>query len=267
MKKQITTPEISPWDDVTAEESTGAIEPPVTEAVKPKLTKPQPKTESAEALFDLEGLMNDFPTATDLERFVYDRTGIVLQLKGRANKLKYQVAMDVLNGAEVDAAFVGGDNPYIDKTDMIPTEELKPVPARDSSLPSLEEEQNNFLIRTMIHPDPDLRAEGKKVECIFRKYKNGMISYEIIGPIEPRATGEKLDKYGRTRPEIIRMIDPRTGEQVVVRKDGTLTPHGRNLRAMLQTMRVNNSNFWDVWIDREFAELQGGTLYNPWAVD
>jgi hypothetical protein len=267
MKKQPSTPETSPWDDVAPEETTGAVQPPQAETPRPVRPKPQARPEAVEALFDLEGLMNDFPTATDLERFVYDRTGIALQLKGRANKLKYQVAMDVLNGVEVDAAFLGEDNPYIDKTDMIPVEELKPVPARDPSLPDPSEEQNNFLIRTMVHPDTDLRAEGKKVECIFKKYRNGMISYEIIGPIEPRATGEKLDKYGRTRPEIIRMIDPRTGEQVVVRKDGTLTPHGRNLRAMMQKMRVNSSNFWDVWIDREFVTLEGGSLNNPWAVD
>ena len=52
--------------------------------------------------------MTDFPTAKELERFVYDETGIVLNLKGRANKLKYQVAMDVLNGVEVDQKFIGG---------------------------------------------------------------------------------------------------------------------------------------------------------------
>ena len=46
--------------------------------------------------FDLEGLMTDFPTARDLERFVFDETGVVLNLKGRANKLKYQIAMDAL---------------------------------------------------------------------------------------------------------------------------------------------------------------------------
>ena len=263
-KPNPSTPEPSPWDDVQEEATVPAVAPVEPKAPK---TRPQARTEASAALFDLEGLMNDFPTATDLERFVYDRTGIILQLKGRANKLKYQVAMDVLNGVEVDPVFVGGDNPYIDRTDLVPTEDIRPTPPRDSTLPDPGDEQNNFLVRTMVHPDPDLRAEGKKVDCIFRKYKNGMISYEILGPIEPRPTGEKIDKYGRTRPEIVRMIDPRTGEQVVTRKDGTLTPMGRNLRAMLQKMRVNTSNFWDVWVDREFAELSGGTLNNPWAVD
>ena len=30
--------------------------------------------------FDMEGLMTDFPTAKELEKFVYDRTGVVLNL-------------------------------------------------------------------------------------------------------------------------------------------------------------------------------------------
>ena len=40
--------------------------------------------------FDMEGLMTDFPNATELQKFVYDQTGIVLNLKGRANRIKYQ---------------------------------------------------------------------------------------------------------------------------------------------------------------------------------
>ena len=69
-----------------------------------------PTNKSVDPQFDIDGLMTDFPTATELERFVYDQTGIVLNLKGRANKLKYQVAMDVLNGVEVDPIFTGSDN-------------------------------------------------------------------------------------------------------------------------------------------------------------
>jgi len=53
----------------------------------------------SEPLYDLEGLMTDFPTARELEKFVFDQTGHVLNLKGRSNKFKYQTAMDVLNGA------------------------------------------------------------------------------------------------------------------------------------------------------------------------
>ena len=216
--------------------------------------------------FDIEGLMTDFPTAKDLERFVFDETGIVLNLKGRANKLKYQVAMDALNGVEVDTKFLGGENPYIDKAEMIPVEELKPEPDRDPTLPDEDQMQNFFVSNFIPHPDSEFRARNKKVMCKFRKYKNGMISYEVLGTIEPRSIGEKLDKWGKTRPEIMTWVDPRTGEQTIQRADGSLTPMGRNLRAVMQKLRVNNSSHWAVWIDRDFVSADGAELNNPWEI-
>ena len=93
-----------------------------------------------------------------------------------------------------------------------------------------------------------------------------MISYEITGPLDLMPHGEKQDKFGRIRPEIIKWIDPRTGEQVLARRDGTLTPLGRNLKAIMQKMSVNNSNQWNIWIDREFVAMEGGALRNPWDV-
>jgi hypothetical protein len=41
------------------------------------------------------------------------------------------------------------------------------------------------------------------MDVVFRKYKNGMISYEVEGPIEPRPVGEKIDKFGRSIVEIL----------------------------------------------------------------
>ena len=79
--------------------------------------------------------------------------------------------------------------------------------------------------------------------------------------------GTKLDKYGRERPEIIKWVDPRTGEQIVVRQDGSMTPQGRKLRALMQTFRVNKSNQWDVWVDREFVSLNDNIALNPWDLD
>jgi hypothetical protein len=34
----------------------------------------------------------------------------------------------------------------------------------------------------------------------------------------------------------------------------------------MQTLRINNSNWWDTWIDREFVSLEGGELRNPWDI-
>jgi len=268
--QKTTTPTPDPWDQGTAEAA------PAAETAKPsKKNKTEwivtPEVPAAQAPasmnaadYDLEGLMSDFPTAKELERFVFDETGVVLNLKGRANKLKYQIAMDVLNGQEVDAKFIGNDNPYIEKGDLIPVDPIKDEPARDPSLPARTNTQNLFVCNVVPHPNFNMRAQDKKVSCIFRKYKNGAISYQVLGPIEPMPYGEKIDKYGRSRPEVIKMIDPRTGEQVAVREDGTMTPQGKKLRAMMQTFRVNNGNQWDVWIDREFVSLDDSVKNNPW---
>jgi hypothetical protein len=264
MNKKIPSNEPNPWTDVPVEPG---AEPTVEDTTTPArraaelIRSPEPAEQPD---FDMEGLMSDFPTATALERFVYDETGIVLNLKGRANKLKYQVAMDVLNGVEVDAKFLGSENPYVDKAEMVPHEELKPIPARDATLPEHDQIQNTFFSPFIPHPDAEMRAQDHKVGCVFRKYRNGMISYEVLGPLDTVAVGEKVDKFGRMRPEIIKWIDPRTGEQVMVRADGSLTPMGRNLRAIMQKFRVNESNAWNVWVDREFAEMESATLNNPW---
>lgn len=239
----------------------------IAETVEP-VTAPQKPQSISNADYDLEGLMTDFPTAKDLERFVFDETGIVLNLKGRANKLKYQVAMDVLNGVEVEDKFIGGENPYVDKNDMVPEEPLRPRPERDSTLPNRKEIQNSFWVCNAPHPNSDARSQDKKCHLMFRKYNNGVISYEIEGPLELVPHGEKIDKFGRTRPEIMKWLDPRTGEQIVMREDGSLTPQGKKLRAMMQGHRVNNSNYWDVFVDRDFIDINGDSVvHNPWDLD
>jgi len=246
--------------------------PDAVKTVKQDIAEVQQQVHQAERTttalqYDLEGLMTDFPTARDLERFVFDETGTVLNLKGRANKLKYQVAMDVLNGLPVDPVFIGDENPYVDKSDLVPVEELRAAPARDSAVPPLSEVQNTFHSRQIPHPDEEYRNQGRRCDVTFRKYSNGVITYEILGPIDQRPYGEKIDKFGRMRPEIIKWVDPRSGEQLIQRADGSLTTMGRRLRALMQAKPVNNSNFWDVWVDREFISLDDGSITNPWAED
>ena len=262
----------NPWEET----KTAAIEP--AKETKTKKNKPEwvvGLPASAPALpvsdmagqYDLEGLMTDFPTAKELERFVFDETGIVLNLKGRANKLKYQVAMDALNGVEINPAFTGNENPYLDKVDMVPEEPMPPIPARDDTLPPESELQNYFFSPFVPHPDPDFRAVGKKCHCTFRKYNNGAISYEINGPWEKKETGTKIDKYGRERPEIIKWIGSCSGEQTVQRADGTLTPVGRRLRTMMQSQRINAGNFWDTFVDRDFGQFNSEAIVDPWGTD
>jgi hypothetical protein len=256
-KQQFTPAEKSVWADQ---------EPPTTTAPAAVIQQQHQAQRVTQPLqYDLEGLMTDFPTARELERFVFDETGLVLNLKGRANKLKYQVAMDVLNGAEVAPEFLGAENPYVDKADMVPVEDIRDPPARDVSLPDRSQVQNSFHSRQIPHPDPDYRAQGRWCDVTFRKYDNGVITYEILGPIDQRPHGEKIDKFGRMRPEVIKWVDPRSGEQIIQRADGTLTPMGKRLRALMQMKKVNNTNVWDVWIDREFVTMDTSVLRNPWA--
>jgi len=267
MKKN-STPQTSVWDTQPQEPTPQEIRE-VAEVMASKSTpaKPQAPQSTRTADFDLEGLMTDFPTARDLERFVFDETGIVLNLKGRANKLKYQVAMDALNGVEIDSKFTGSENPYLDKVDMVPEEPFPPIPERDPSLPPLSELQNYFFSPHVPHTDPDMRALGKKCHCTFRKYNNGAISYEINGPWERKEHGTKIDKYGRERPEIIKWIGHCSGEQIVQREDGTLTTIGRRLRTMMQAQRINDTNFWDVFVDKDFGQFNQEAIVDPWGTD
>jgi hypothetical protein len=260
-KRPTPTPEENIWDDT--QDTVAPVEPAPRPAKLKKPAEPAP----VDREFDTEGLMTDFPTAKDLERFVYDETGIVLNLKGRANKLKYQIAMDTLNGVSVEERYIGRDNPYLDKTDLVPEEPLKTLPPRDPSIPDRTDLQNEFFTAFVPHSDSEYHSQGRKMHCTFKKYKNGMITYEVIGPIEPRPYGEKIDKWGKVRPEIIRWVDPRTGEQIVQRSDGTLTPIGRRLRAMMQTFRYNTTNQWVRYIDRDFISLDHKAAINPWDLD
>lgn len=242
-----------------------------TESVKPTEEKPTiiKKSKAAAAVdlgFDMEGLMTDFPTATDLQRFVYDQTGHVLNLKGRNNKLKYQIALDVLNGGEPPEDVVGEENPYLDKVELIPEEPLRELPARDPEIDRAGPEVTRFGTSVFPHPDPEWRAQDQKCQVVFRKYTSGLITYEVLGPIGKKAVGTRINKFGQSQPEKIVWIDPRTGEQVIRDNNGKLTPLGTRLQAFMKKQKVNKSNQWDTWIDRDFVAANNMILDNPWAV-
>jgi hypothetical protein len=252
------------WNEsgATPEDTTPQVEDkPLFKAEKE--TKPvNPEVDPGLLAFDLEGLMTDFPTATELMKFVFDETGYTLNLKGRSNKAKYQIALDTLNGIAPPEELQTKENPYLDKNDLVPTEPLKPVPARDSRLPPEDQAIVTYWSKLVPHPDPELRAQDAKVECCFRKYLNEMVSYEITGPMETRAIGNKVDKFGRERPEYIKWIDPRTGEQVVRDANGQVTPIGRRLKTLLSSMKVGKSDQWAIWIDREIIDVGADKMGN-----
>jgi hypothetical protein len=269
MKKPTQKTQADVWnEDINtehSEHSQATVETVANEfPLESESVQPPPVITSYDVEYDMEGLMTDFPTATELERFVYDQTGIILNLKGRANKLKYTVALDTLQGKTIPDEFTTTRNPYVDKTEMVPQDEIPPTPPRDKSLPSEDTVQNQFYTGMIPHPDPLYRANDKRCDVVFKKYRNGAISYEILGPLECKPIGVKIDKFGQERPELLSWTDPRSGEQTVQRADGSLTPMGKRLRAFMQKMRVNNSNYWMTWVDREFATIDGTFLDNPW---
>lgn len=257
------------WDITDENEKSSLPAAMAPEADTPKAVKAAAPTATKNTTpisleFDLDGLMTDFPTATELQKFVYDRTGVVLDVKGRANKLKYQIAMDVLNGAEAPAEFTGTQNPYLDRNELIPEEELKVVPAPPADVQGVAE-VTRYVSNSFPHPDTEWQAQDIKATVIFRKYANDIITYEIIGPIGKKAVGERINKFGVKQPERIVWIDPRTGEQVIRRENGQLTPLGTRLQAHMKRQKVNKTNAWDLWIDREFVMGDGFINDNPWA--
>lgn len=221
----------------------------------------QTKTAAAvEPLYDLEGLKNDFPTASDLEKFVYDETGVSLSLRGRSNDFKYSVALKVLNNAPLDEDIkvaLGNDNPYVDKNDLIPEDAIRTLPARDPKLPP-ENTRISIAHFDAPHPDPAERAGDRKVTIEYKKYENGVITYKIVGPMEQRARGTRLDKYGRTRPEAIGWDDPRTEERIMRQASGEFTREGAGMQAMLQ-----RRGLWH-FVDRQLADQQQQLIENPW---
>ena len=224
------------------------------EAIKTaaKLNRPTTATAEQEPLYDIEGLINDFPTARELEKFVFDETGYVLNLKGRSNKFKYETAMSVLNGAKPEDYMLGKENPYLDKTDLIPVDTLRtefPRPAEVIGVPTV----TFFQSSRFPDPDPEFKAAGQKCDTVFRKYANNVITYEIIGPVSARAVGTRVNKFGKEVPEKYTWIDPRTGEQVLRNENGSFTPVGSRLRAQMQRDKISKTiTYWDAWIDRDF---------------
>ena len=262
MKKN-NTPQPDIWNedvaDSLSQEQVEEFQP--TEAAIPQTVndlKP-PKIE-----YSLAGLKGDFPTAKELEQFVFDETHVALKLKGIDPEKKYEIALAVLNNESVDPQYISGANPYVDPAEMIPEDPLKPIPRRDPRLPKAEP-LCVFHDMTVPHPDSNMRALDARVTVCFKTYEDGSISYEVVGPLEKQSYGEKVDKYGRPRPEKFVWIDPRTGEQGLRYSDGSYSRMGQRLRSMMEMKRVNRTqSVWSVWIDRNFTAFNQDAIENPW---
>jgi hypothetical protein len=212
------------------------------------------------ATYDIEALKVDLPTAKELAQFVYDRTQIALDLVGKSKEDQYVVAKNALEGKKIPAEFITSDNPYVDKRELIPVDEIKKLPPRSEDLPPIESRVNFFGATNMPHPfDPQ---SDKKVQINFWKYDNGLITYQIMGPLEQIAVGERINKFGQTVPEKYTYIDPRTEEAVLRRPDGTFTEKGRGLYAYCSGEK--GAGIWAM-IDKSTMSIAAKNIANPWA--
>lgn len=212
------------------------------------------------ASYDIEALKSDLPTAKELAQFVYDKTGVSLDLIGKNKDEQYIVAKNVLEGKKIPEGFVTDENPYVEKKDLIPEDPLPELPPRSKDLPEPDSQVHYFGATNMPHPlDPQ---SDRKVYIDFKKYENGMITFQITGPVEKQAVGSRINKYGQNVPEKYSWLDPRTDERVMRRPDGTFTPEGRGLYTYC--VGEKGGGIWSL-IDREQVSISQKNIANPWA--
>ena len=212
------------------------------------------------ATYDIEALKLDLPNAKELAQFVYDKTGIALDLIGKPKEDQYMVAKRALEGKNVPQEYVSDDNPYVDKKDLIPEDPMPQLPERDKDLPPVDAQVHFFGATNMPHPlDPQ---SDRKVHINFKKYDNGVITFQVMGPLEKQAVGTRINKYGQSVPERYTWLDPRTPETLMRRADGTFTEKGRGLYTYC--VGEKGAGIWTL-IDREQVSISAKNIANPWA--
>lgn len=212
------------------------------------------------ATYDIESLKEDLPTAKELAQFVYDKTKMSLDLIGKTKSDQYMVAKNALEGKKVPAEFLTDENPYVDRKELIPVDEIRKLPSRNSELPSEDSQVHFFGATNMPHPlDPQ---SDKKVGINFKKYENGLITYQVMGPLEQIPVGTRINKYGQETAERYSWIDPRTEELVMKRPDGTFSEKGRGLYTYL--IGEKGGGIWSL-IDRDIVSIKSRNISDPWA--
>ena len=212
------------------------------------------------ATYDIEALKSDLPNAKELSQFVYDKTGISLDLVGKPKEEQYLAAKNALEGKKVPSEFVTTDNPYVQKSDLIPKDEIPPLPERSKDLPDTSNMIHQFGATNMPHPlDPQ---SDRKVQIMFRKYDNNVITYQVLGPMHYVEEGTRINKYGQEVPERYRLVDPRTTELVLRNPDGTFTERGRGLYTYLTGEK--GASVWQM-VDRDLTSASGKNIADPWA--
>lgn len=212
------------------------------------------------ATYDIDALKADLPTAKELAQFVYDRTQIALDLVGKPKEEQYLVAKNALEGKKLPAEYVTDENPFIDKSNLIPKDPIPPLPPRSPELPDPSTEIHHFGATNMPHPlNPQ---SDRKVHVVFRKYSNNMITFQVAGPMHYEEEGRRINKYGQEVPERYKLVDPRTAETILRNADGTLTERGRGLYVYCSGEK--GAGIWTL-IDKDVAQVSAANVVDPWA--
>jgi len=209
--------------------------------------------------YDIDALKEDLPNSIALAQFVYTKTQVALDLTGKPKEEQYQVAKNALEGKKVPAEYLTNENPFVDKKDEIPVDELKKLPPRNEDLPEKGSHVHFFGATNIPHPDDP--QSDRKVQINFYKYNNGLITYEIMGPLEQVAIGQKMNKYGQSIPEKFSWLDPRTPEVICRRPDGTFTDHGRRLQIFCDGEK--GAGIWRM-IDKDMTAFNAQNITDPW---
>ena len=150
-------------------------------------------------MYDIEALKADLPTAKELAQFVFDKSNIALDLIGKPKEEQYLVAKNALEGKKIPSDYTTNENPYVDRRELIPEDPIPTLPPRSADLPPVDAQVHFFGATNMPHPlDPQ---SDRKVQINFKKYENGVITYQVMGPLEKKAEGERINKYGQKQPE------------------------------------------------------------------
>jgi len=212
------------------------------------------------ATYDITALKADLPNAKELSQFVFDKTGVSLEMIGRNKDEQYIVAKSVLEGKKAPSDWVTDINPYVNKQELIPEDDLPQMPGRDKDCPDSDSQISYFGATNMPHPfEPQ---SDKKVAIDFRKYENGTITFQIVAPVEKIAIGSRVNKYGQTQPEKYSWLDPRTTETVLRKPDGTFTQKGRGLHTYCTSEK--GSGIWPL-IDKDIVSINAKNITDPWA--
>lgn len=208
--------------------------------------------DTPEILFDLEGITADFPNTNELVKFVFQETGYNLKIQGRKREFAYGLALATLNGVVPDAKYTDDDNPFVNKENIIPTEDKRELAPKDPNIPdeSLARPFHDKLSNT--HPLADPRD---KMNVVFRNYPNGLTTFEIEGPIVYINSVEVTkNSFGQTVPAYIRCIDPRMEERIIA-ENGRLNELGRYLHDVYKG-DADNAFKWPVFIQRDRVTLR-----------